>query len=80
MTMGMGHEYGPWVWAMGMGHGCVNGHVSMCQCLVSRVGRACLDACAACARMSDAEGLQSWAQRAERHYADSLGTLPSSMT
>ena len=36
-------------------------------------GRACLDACAACARLGDAEGLKSWAQRAKRHYADAVG-------
>lgn len=37
-------------------------------------GRACLDACAACARLGDAEALKSWAKRAERHYADALGS------
>jgi len=36
-------------------------------------GRACLDACAACARLGDAEALKSWAKRAQRHYADALG-------
>ncbi len=37
-------------------------------------GRACLDACAACARLGDAEALKSWAKRAQRHYADALGS------
>ncbi|CAK9054228.1 unnamed protein product [Durusdinium trenchii] len=38
-------------------------------------GRACLDACAACARLRDDRALRHWAQPAQQHYTWGLGPL-----